>query len=148
MGYILSLKIKVPDNKQNISYQSAVFYTAKIVKTNIQSGDTLTNENDNFFEIDDKKNNSLLDEDLFNTFFDWRNGKKIFEKNALDLNKIQYLEFKYDSFPIYVCLCQGIEDPYCFIRIFPDQKVNYVVEKTSNGVNPIYDLEMTLWFLI
>ena len=145
MGYFLLLKVMAPDGMHKLSYQKPVFQTAKIVKTNISSQGALTNESDNYIEIDDMKNNSLTNESLFHRLNEWSSGAKIFDKNDLDLNKIQYLEFMFDSFPIYVCLCQGIDDPYCFVRIFSAKKIDYAVEKTYNRYNPYYDLDMTIW---
>lgn len=146
MGYLLTLEILAPELGDKIIYKKTVFQSAKCT-TNILSGETLQLKEDQnfFFLIEDTMNDSLLDENVFHLFYEWRNGIKPFDKNILDINKIQYIEFEYESSPFYVCLCQGTSESYCFLKLFPESQFNYIVEKKYLSMNSYYELDMRLW---
>ena len=147
MGYILSLKIHIPDDKNTIIYKKETFYSAKLLQTTLNQGEAIPKDKESIFIIDDQNNQTLLNEILFDTFIDWRNEEKLFDKAILDHHNTQYLEMSFDSMPMFVCLCQGLTEPYCFVRIFPDIPRNYVVEKFSEFNGSIYCLDIIISFL-
>ena len=122
MGYLVHLTIKAKKEYQ-IRFKKDHLKTAKIIESNMNENDLVSDEKSAIFVIDDKNNHSVVDSDLFSNFFYWEQGYKPFDNQKL--SKFQYLEFELDSIPFYVCLFTGIENSYCLIKIFPHIEIEY-----------------------
>ena len=117
MGYFLQLQFIVTNKDHKVKFINECLKTAKMTESNVKPGELLQMEKDAIFMLDDKNNNSVVGWEFFNKFFDWEHGLKEFDKK--ELVNFQYLEFNIDEKPVYVCLCNGIDDTYCQIHIFP-----------------------------
>ena len=111
--------------------------------TNIKPGEPLKKGENYYFIIDDKLNQSYLDQNIFKKFFGWTHGVEPLNE---DLKKIQYLEFHSNSLPFYVCICSGINDTYCFINIFPNIKSEWCIQGCHNLKDDYYEEEFWITF--
>ena len=117
---------------------------AKVIESNINFDEEISKKEDIFLLIDDKFNFSLLDEKLFDKFVLWKNGLEDF--GIQEIKNLQYLELEVDKESVFICLCTGIEESYCFARVWPISQVDPVIETKIEYIHDYYDQDMKMTF--
>lgn len=117
MGYTLFLKITNENANYPLIFIGDHLSTAKIVEKNVTPNQKVNFLEQIFLKIDDKKNGTLLESNLKQKFFDWENGVMGYEEK--DFASLQFLKFEINSIALYLFLCPGLDDSYCYLRILP-----------------------------
>ena len=134
MGFIASINFRNTNPNVEVVFIGAQLHTAKILETNLKKNSKISVDSDFFLVLDDRANESLLDESQAGKFFQWKFNGHLFNLRAKDFENLQYLSFLINGEISYMCFHPGRVDNCCFIDFFPSRDWSPEVDNDPNFI--------------